>query len=178
MDESVTERVCITASRLNDRFIDFIQDDTKSEYVIPNNLADELYSFLERLSCVEDEFPIIPSDKVFWYDPEFQLMWTTNYYDHPLNGYGYYKGDLMYFDRGYSSEYMTLTALTVIQKIKVHLKRKWFEICIGYNWSYRNGKKYKYSTPWKNPILNRFFHKLYFGSKTKMTWFEKDKNDN
>lgn len=158
----MTEIVCTTASKLNDRFIQFIDDENKSEYVIPAEFAEELYSFLERLSYVEDEFPIAPSDKVFWHDPEFQLMWITNYYDHPLNGYGYHKGDLMHFDRGYNSEYVTLTALTNLQKLKVYIKRKWFEFCIGYNWSYRKGKKYKYSTPWKNPILNRFFHKLYF----------------
>jgi hypothetical protein len=71
------------------------------------------------------------------------IIYVSSYYDGPLEGLTKYKGKLCKFlcvddDEYY---YYDIYSLTAWEKIKELWKKKKFELCVGYHWSYKNGKR-------------------------------------
>ena len=108
---------------------------------------------------------ILPYDKV-------QFKFITNHYDVHLNGSCLYENSICEFKSEYPNyneetdewdeQWVKIYKLNWIEKLKWVWKQWLFEKCVGYHWSYRNGKRGK-SFYYRKPkwlyvwIFNRYY---------------------
>lgn len=102
--------------------------------------------------------------------PKFR--WIEEHFDVHLSGTCIYKGKLCYFETEYPEEdefYYNIYSLTWQEKLKWLLRQWFFELCIGYHWTYKNNKKV-----WDGFILRKpnwlydFLFRLYYKLIPKM----------
>jgi hypothetical protein len=105
---------------------------------------------------------------------EVDFLWVSDHYDIHLSGICKYQGRIYEFfteDPGYNEEtddwepiYTKLFYLTRYQIIKWLLKKKMFEICVGYHWTYPNrkeGERFYYRNPqWLYTRLFKLYYKI------------------
>ena len=109
--------------------------------------------------------------KTLPYD-EVKFRWVSNHYDVHLNGTCTYNGDLCEFENKYpeyieetdemEEMFVKIYKLNFIGKLKWKFKQWKFEKCVGYHYSYINGKRGK-SFHYRKPqwlyvwLFNRYY---------------------
>jgi hypothetical protein len=94
-----------------------------------------------------------------------EIVFVSTYYDGPLEGLTKYKGQLCKFTCVEDDDqyfYYDLYSLTAWEKIKELWKKKKFELCIGYHWSYKNGKRLSEFHFRKPQWLYKWLFRMYF----------------
>jgi hypothetical protein len=102
-----------------------------------------------------------------------EIVYVSDYYDGPLAGLTMYKGQLCKFrcvkdDDKYL--YYEIMSMNAWEKIRALWRKKKFELCVGYHWTYKNGKRdswFYYRKPqWFYKWLFRMYYRKTF-RKTK-----------
>ena len=91
---------------------------------------------------------------------EVKFKFVSNHYDVHLNGSCLYENSICEFES--DEQWVKIYKLNWIEKLKWIWKQWLFEKCVGYHWSYRNGKigkgfyyrKPKWLYVW---IFNRYY---------------------
>jgi hypothetical protein len=102
-----------------------------------------------------------------YYDVDF--VFITKHYDYHLRGLCRYNGELHSFTTDYpedgGSPKVFVQKLSLFGKLKALLNKKMFEICVGYHWTYKNGKKVTETFKYKKPewFWRRMF-RLYYAT--------------
>ena len=104
---------------------------------------------------------------------QIEFLWVQSYYDGPLKGLCKYNNEICYFevkdevpyeedDEQFIKMVYSIYKLTVLEKIKWLWKKKLFELCVGYHYTYpqRKNKEWFY---YRKPVwLYRFIFCLYY----------------
>lgn len=106
---------------------------------------------------------------------DMDFVYITNHYDVHLEGLCRYNGELHKFkispalsDKEFYEDEIVrydVSSLTILEKIKAIYKKKMFEWCVGYHWSYprKPGTTFKIKRPkW---FWNRVFNVYFYGLK-------------
>jgi hypothetical protein len=93
---------------------------------------------------------------------ELKPLYVSNYWDHPLHGTCIHDGKLHEFNWEYDDDYVMISKLSFKEKLKWWYKQKKFEICIGYHWTYVDGKKSSYYKRRKPEFFWKFVFDLYY----------------
>lgn len=103
---------------------------------------------------------------------EVDFVWISNHYDIHLAGLCRVDGRLHRFETNDDTREVTIYRLTRIAKIRWILKKKLFEFCVGYHWTYPNRKQglnWQYRRPewlWKIVFVGYYkCNKLFQGIK-------------
>lgn len=90
---------------------------------------------------------------------DFQIVWVENYWDYPVSGLALVGNKLHYFYdiSGLGDHTVSVQPLSFIPKLKWLLKKRLFEICVGYHWTY--GPKHKEFDTTKRQT---FLYKVYY----------------
>lgn len=100
---------------------------------------------------------------------DLKLKFVSDYRDRPLNGTCYYNNSICEFktieDLYNPGEFIRIYNLSILGKLKWFWRQFLFEQCVGYHWSYKNGKRIK-DFYYRNPKwLYKFLFNLYYKSK-------------
>jgi len=91
------------------------------------------------------------------------IVWVSDFYDHPLAGICRWEGELCRFEWDYDDEWVRIYLLTRLQKVRWLWRKVKFEICVGYHWTYKDGKRetnFHYRNPqWLYRLLFRFHYR-------------------
>lgn len=100
-------------------------------------------------------------------DKTVEYRFISNYYDEPLHGTCYYQGVLYEFkridDEDNFDHWLKLFELNLFTRVYWKLKQKFFEICVGYHWSWYPKNHRTQGFHIRNPKwLYKFLFKLYY----------------
>lgn len=79
-----------------------------------------------------------------------QFLFIRDHYDIHLAGLCRYKNKVCLFITDYGTMLVSIYSLDIIEKIWYIAKKKLFELCIGYHWTYpyrKQGLKYRLRKP-------------------------------
>ena len=100
---------------------------------------------------------IKPYDEMDW-------VWISDHYDIHLDGLCRHDGELSRFKTDFDSEICTIYTLTNWEKIKWLWRKRMFEVCIGYHWTYphrKQGVRFNYKKPrWFWDIIFKLYYKI------------------
>lgn len=88
-----------------------------------------------------------------------EIVWVENYFDYPVSGLALVNNKLHYFYDISGLDYPPISAhpLSFISKFKWLLKKRLFEICVGYHWTY--GPKHKeFDATKKQTVLYKVYY--------------------
>jgi len=89
---------------------------------------------------------------------DMNFVWIEDHYDIHLEGLCKHKGELCRFTTEYDTMVCTIYPLSIFGKLRWLFRKKLFELCVGYHWTYkqkvRQGRFY-----YRKPI---WFYKLLF----------------
>lgn len=100
-------------------------------------------------------------------DDRYDYVYVSDHYDIHLRGLCRYKTKLCYFTTDYDTEDTIIYSLRWHEKIKGIFKKKIFEWCVGYHWTYpqrEEGAEFYYRKP---ELLFVILFNLYYW---KFTW--------
>lgn len=93
---------------------------------------------------------------------EVEIIFVSNYYDHPLSGVCSYQGKIYWFENEYQEDMMQLRLLNRWERLKKWYFRTLFGICVGWHWHYKNGKRANHFYTRKPKWLFALLFKWYF----------------
>ena len=97
-------------------------------------------------------------------DSQVEYRFISSYHDEPLEGSCYYLGKLYYFRRKEGTDHLFLITLNKNGERKWKLRQLWFELCVGYHWSWypkNRSKGFYYRKPeWLYKILLDIYYRL------------------
>jgi hypothetical protein len=97
-------------------------------------------------------------------DKQVDYRFVSNYHDEPLQGSCYYLGKLYHFRRKEGTDQLFLIHLNKSGERKWKLKQLWFELCVGYHWSWypknRSSGFYYRRPQWLYKILLDLYYRL------------------
>lgn len=109
---------------------------------------------------------------------DLDIVYVSNYYDHPLSGLCMYENELCKFDWQYSEDEVIIIKMSYKEKLKALLSKKMFELCVGYHQTYVNNKKsswFYYRNPkWFFKLLYKFYYRSSYGLKWYNFWRKKN----
>ena len=88
------------------------------------------------------------------------IVWVSDFYDIELHGLCTHNGSLCEFKTDYETNIATIYSLSFIQKTKWLIRKRVFEICVGYFWSYKNDcyeMKFKKPTWFGKIVFNLYY---------------------
>jgi hypothetical protein len=105
----------------------------------------------------------ILSCKDFYKDVD--IIFVSNYYDHPLAGDCIYQGKTHKFEWEYQDDNIYLEKLNTFQRIKHWYSRTLFGLCVGWHYHYKRNKKPSYFHYRKPEWLYKMLFNLYYYGK-------------
>jgi len=97
---------------------------------------------------------------------DMNFVWIKNHWDIHLEGLCKYKHELSYFriDSNYDGDhskpfFYNIYELSFIEKLKWLFRKKAFEICVGYHWTYKKGKRSAHFTGFT--WLTKLYYRLH-----------------
>lgn len=104
-----------------------------------------------------------------------KFRWVSNHYDVHLHGTCTYEGDLCEFEHTYPEydeendswieEGVRIYKLGFLEKLRWRRRQFLFEQCVGYHWTYNDGKRMNYFY-YRNPLwLYQWLFKIYYKKK-------------
>lgn len=94
---------------------------------------------------------------------QLYVVFVTNFYDIPLEGLCMWKGKLERFEiDDYEEATYKVVHVNAFQRIAERIRKKMFEWCVGYHWTYDNGRRTRYYYQWQPVWLHNALFKLYY----------------
>lgn len=93
---------------------------------------------------------------------EVEIIFVSNYYDHPLSGVCKYNGKTYWFENEYQEDYMQIRLMDCGERLKKWYRRTLFGICVGFHWHYKDGKRARYFYTRRPKWLFRLLFKWYY----------------
>lgn len=94
---------------------------------------------------------------------EIQFHFVSDHYDVHLSGICIYKKKLYFFKtiviNDTDNQLVDVFKLTYLEKIKWFLKQRWFEMCVGKHYSFKDNKKIQQHFFYRKP---KFLFKILF----------------
>jgi len=95
-------------------------------------------------------------------DAKDKWVWIANHYDLHLSGLLRFGGELCRFETHYHRCEVSVYRLTQAEKLKWLARKKLFELCVGYHWSYperKHGARFCGRRPeWLHKMLFRLYY--------------------
>ena len=94
---------------------------------------------------------------------DMDFVWIVDHWNIHLEGLCRYNGSLCRFKTNEETEICTIYSLSILEKVKWLVRKKRFELCIGYHWTYphkSHGALFYYRKPkWLYKFLFKKFYR-------------------